>query len=614
MKKGISNNKKISFKDKIFRIQFLLTIFAMLFLSVGFAQLSTDLEVNGNIYLKPQDNIAIINVTNSSSSSNSYANIKEYTRTNLTSLVHLDNNTNDPYVSIDVTIKNLGNTKQIYDGLLYSPSAQEFYSNDNIIPYVSGVTSDSTIVDTVNSSNSTITLNIRFKYDDVNNITDNNLNSIINIHFTPLRDITYANMNDSSLPVYVRSKSFTNVNGNTINGEINFTNNIPSSVNIKLVDGTVLQNGIDYTYTNGVITFINELTNNIIVETENTYNISYVLNGGTNPDDQITSFVTTDEMKYLLSPTQKGYVFMGWYDNANFNGSEITTTSEIKSDITLYAKWREEVKTTIASNGETFASKIKTIANNGTTVGGYSVDNNIYQILKATKEQYEDKKDSLTSENIIGTNLGDAELVVWFENGTIYFYTEADKIALKGNAARTFCKMPNLTDISGLEYFDLSEATDTNRMFQDSTGITDLSPIADWDVSNVTDMTFMFGSNKTQTGGSFMSINDLSPLANWNVSNVTTMNQMFKGIGYVRTLVPLKNWNVSNLTNLNQTFNYLGNQSGLDDDAYDGIKDWDVRKVTNFTNTLNNTPSSPTKPPFTLRTGRWSGAGTYTPR
>ena len=77
----------------------------------------------------------------------------------------------------------------------------------------------------------------------------------------------------------------------------------------------------------------------------NTYNITYVLNGGTNNDQNPKSYKVGTEPS-ILAPTNGNIQFLGWYDNEEFEGEAITKLPHgLTGDYKLYAKW-EEVKLT----------------------------------------------------------------------------------------------------------------------------------------------------------------------------------------------------------------------------------------------------------------------------
>jgi len=72
------------------------------------------------------------------------------------------------------------------------------------------------------------------------------------------------------------------------------------------------------------------------------YSIEYVLNGGTNPENVVTSFRIIDDIP-LPIPTKSQYTFAGWYDNERCIGTKITKTSDLDNNAILYAKWTSEI-------------------------------------------------------------------------------------------------------------------------------------------------------------------------------------------------------------------------------------------------------------------------------
>ena len=332
--------------------------------------------------------------------------------------------------------------------------------------------------------------------------------------------------------------------------------------------------------------------------------------------NQAFTYGTADELNENKFSV-KNYIFTGWNTSVDGTGASyddqqsVINLSYVDGDVvTLYAQWRVLKVANVTMSGEGLLGKMKQFANNGIAFSSpYAAFNtNIVSFKRASTSQYNAVKGSLTSDNVISSSSSTYEVNMWFDDteGTIYFYTDADIIGKSGDMIRMFAKMTNLTDISGLEYFDTSAVTDINRMLQDCPNLSDLSPLADWDVSSVTNMAFMFGANPPRE----MSISDLTPLKNWNVSNVTNMDSIFKYCKSLTTLTGLENWNVSNVTNFQQAFN----QTGLTDAM--AIKDWNVIKATNFDKMLGNTSSTlpaDKMPSFTVKPGTWNSQGTYIP-
>ncbi len=90
-----------------------------------------------------------------------------------------------------------------------------------------------------------------------------------------------------------------------------------------------------------------DLASTFDVREANTGYISYETYGGTNSNNNPTSF-KVGEVISLEAPTLAGLNFMGWYDNASFEGNPVTTldTSVVK-DYKLYAKYDNSILLTI---------------------------------------------------------------------------------------------------------------------------------------------------------------------------------------------------------------------------------------------------------------------------
>ncbi len=70
------------------------------------------------------------------------------------------------------------------------------------------------------------------------------------------------------------------------------------------------------------------------------YTIQYNLNGGENSLANPLNYTTETETITFSSPSRLGYTFAGWFDNASFNGSAVTTiTKGSTGDKALWAKW-----------------------------------------------------------------------------------------------------------------------------------------------------------------------------------------------------------------------------------------------------------------------------------
>ncbi|GEM_PF-5324085 len=68
------------------------------------------------------------------------------------------------------------------------------------------------------------------------------------------------------------------------------------------------------------------------------YNITYVLNGGTNTSANPKTY-TILTSKTLYSPSRTGYTFKGWYSDSDFDNQVVSIAEGSYGNITLYAKW-----------------------------------------------------------------------------------------------------------------------------------------------------------------------------------------------------------------------------------------------------------------------------------
>ena len=108
--------------------------------------------------------------------------------------------------------------------------------------------------------------------------------------------------------------------------------------NIKAitVGTTTIETVVSSLYDEGV-----SKTYKLVIEVKDlTFAINYVLDGGTNSENNPNEYVPEKLPLLLENPTKSGYKFVGWYDNENFTGEAITEISAgTMGDVTLYAKW-----------------------------------------------------------------------------------------------------------------------------------------------------------------------------------------------------------------------------------------------------------------------------------
>ncbi len=125
------------------------------------------------------------------------------------------------------------------------------------------------------------------------------------------------------------------VNGNTYTNVLGKNAKLPTTV---YKTGYTLEGWYsDDALTNKVTNVTDEIT--VYAKwTPNTYNINYVLDGGSLESNAKTTFTIEDEFTYP-TPTQDGATFIGWYTDPEFTDKVETHKAGAFDNITLYAKW-----------------------------------------------------------------------------------------------------------------------------------------------------------------------------------------------------------------------------------------------------------------------------------
>ena len=171
----------------------------------------------------------------------------------------------------------------------------------------------------------------------------------------------------------------------------------------------------------------------------------------------------------------------------------------------------------------------------------------------------------------------------------------ADLSNLKTNYATKLSFMfsddNNLSTITGISNWNVSNVIDMNHMFANCSSLTSLS-LNNWNTSKVTSMDSMFAfcnnltvleigswntgnvENMLATFKGCSSLSDL-PVGNWNVSNVEIMISTFEGCSSLTSL-SIETWNVSNVKEMQYMFYGCSSLSSL------SLNSWNTSNVTNM--------------------------------
>jgi surface protein len=176
--------------------------------------------------------------------------------------------------------------------------------------------------------------------------------------------------------------------------------------------------------------------------------------------------------------------------------------------------------------------------------------------------------------SIIADSLDNMPTFITFENELNLLSVEHAKTDSMNTFYRMFYNCKNLTSVA-TEDWNTSNITSMAGLFTGCAKLTSLN-LSSWDTSNVITMNAMFSS-----------CNNLSELQidkdNWNTSNVRDMGYMFYNCAKLK-YVDLSLFDTRSNENLSYTFSL----SGFTQSVYEGVKDWDVRKVRNMEGMCRN--------------------------
>ena len=195
---------------------------------------------------------------------------------------------------------------------------------------------------------------------------------------------------------------------------------------------------------------------------------------------------------------------------------------------------------------------------------------------------------------LLSTNDSPYPVYAWFNNWTIYYYTEANKIYLNSDSSSMFSDMTALVEIDTTKWktdnvtnmealfkncnslteldvsnWNTSKVNNMSGMFSNCESLTELN-VREWDTSNVTSMRYMFWWGTSV----FINLESLD-VSKWDTSKVTNMEAMFQHCINL-TWLDVSRWDTSNVTNMNHMFYHCNNLETLD------VSKWNTSKVTNM--------------------------------
>ena len=406
-------------------------------------------------------------------------------------------------------------------------------------------------------------------------------------------------------------------------------------INVSLKDEFVQTQGFYPTNEEEKITYKVEDDEEKIVTSSSTpvlerkkYTVTYESNlpeGQTSEVVQVESYVPhTIVTKKQDAISYEGYNFLGWeiVDSGVSKKTDNTFVMPAKN-VTIRATWGKPgisksmdgtvkiVKHATFDTGSNVNAKMKQLSGqSGATISASNTTITSIKRASAIAEEYK------TSNNIVSTSTSEVPIYMWYDNGTIYWHSEAEKPYLSSDSIYMFynCRglisldvsnwdtsnvtsmynmFANCSSLTSLDVsnFDTSNVTDMYEMFAECSSLTSLD-ISHFDTCNVTNMFYMFAgckglanldvshfdtSNVMDMRGMFVHCSSLTSLdvSNFNTSKVSEMSHMF---GYCSSLTSLdvSNFDTSNVINMLGMFFNCNNLTSLD------LSNFNTSKVTDM--------------------------------
>ena len=289
--------------------------FMCVFTSLGYAQLSSTLTVNGETQSQPPEAVYITSVTTEVSSGSS-ATVNNFSMTVLNSQLTLANR-RTATATFTVTVYNNSNVVQGYNAMIYTVG-DATYDNDKIV-----LTPDIERRTAVNPGEY-LTFTVTASYSDPSDRSNRSLNSIVNYEFLPLDEIPedegevavlnvldkfkqilntpedYKTLSDEIAANYDGSRAWTATYIGNVVGTEDYENNNDTAIVNDLFDGVLTLN------INGTDTNVTVIIKRESVDGDSTTGDTYYYGDPATgvADTEMTLYVTADDLNAVSSGTK----------------------------------------------------------------------------------------------------------------------------------------------------------------------------------------------------------------------------------------------------------------------------------------------------------------------
>ena len=290
-----------------------------------------------------------------------------------------------------------------------------------------------------------------------------------------------------------------------------------------------------------------------------------------------TSIGANEEHNYILE-----IEFLNKNENQDDNkGKKFSAKIQIND-------YKEYVIATLDTGGNVNI-KLKQLANpDKSNIYESTYDENVTSIQRANQ------LDNTKTIEVISSSESAKEVYAWYDNGTIYYYTEANIVALNDNSSRLFYCFKKLNDLDVLS-FETPHLTNISYMFN-YTALTSLD-LSSWDISDVTSVDYIIDNSSVEelniSGWDFSNVNQdwnsplnaivgdnrsdyLKRFIGRNLKGLKRMDRAFAN-NWILEYIDLTGTDTSQVTTFSEAFkqNYLLTQ-------IDGLEDFDTSNAENM--------------------------------
>ena len=246
------------------------------------------------------------------------------------------------------------------------------------------------------------------------------------------------------------------------------------------------------------------------------------------------------------------YVFESPNDVSDISKDDIKNANESDIDLEDCSDLFNGTLDGIEANfltGSEVNIKMKLLA--GNTINNNSVENSDTKIKAIKRSLTEPTAENKEYKNLVSTSDSPYPIYMWYENNTIYYWSQDTTPNLNRLSNTMFYRLEALEDIEDLANFDASNLAAMNWMFGYCSKLPNLNSLSSWSTPRLVSMAEAFDG--------CASLVSMDGVKNWNVKHVKDMWQLF-ACDYSLETIDLSNWRTKSLVSFGNVFGMWDNR------------------------------------------------------